>query len=786
MRKNAIPLLLLLYLILFEYRLYCQPPIDPNPDAFVLEPTRDPCEKVTPIVSYNNERQNVINLDCPDASTVILNIIKEQSFFCLDFCNDYIIEVYFGGHQIHKTANWSLERGLNIRLDPVVIANIYQNTGRVDNVITVLIKRKCDFYTWETIGYDIPIQIINSNDTYTAQFTTIETSGLICPQSFDVTNMPGESLCCEPSSTLTMSVTDAEIKETQIKFTGKVGGKLYILNFDIGAEKITKISHAVTHSKTVTLKGSAIGCKTFGQRFKYLVTKTQKFKADCDNNNDNDVAVSEPTFEKELIAITLEDGCEFDAVASCDPVKDPPKPTKRKQLLERFEDCDSDLVLEGYSDDNVKIEWLNGSTVVGVGLTIDNLPPGKYTVRVKNECCETKEVEFYNCETPSYDVWIFSNNEQNEWCRTVSCDGGPQREDCSFEECVIADEVQFVYENGVCKEKHFYKAELLGVASSSDPITEIKYDKITKICSQLILCNGTVASETNQPAIFGNWTFNQPLNRCERVIFCFNEVVNGELDTDAPETVFNRLSNLCEPICDNIPQAPYFPINPGFWSWTQASGCQKTVTCNVFESPFVVAGQASYPSWTYNQQLEKCESPVSCDFIPVPGATSSINANSYGEWKTATFPGSTCYRVAFCGENNVPTNYDIGVPTYLSAPNEPCPDWPFLGHKIYLVCDGVVTPHYQCSGGEPNSRSNEKNEFIVYPNPFTNKIHILGLDNQYYSYSIFDASNRIISKGQLDKDNIISTDNIVNGIYFIKIFDENLNEIGTNKIVKME
>ncbi|MEO8760142.1 MAG: T9SS type A sorting domain-containing protein, partial [Bacteroidia bacterium] len=76
-----------------------------------------------------------------------------------------------------------------------------------------------------------------------------------------------------------------------------------------------------------------------------------------------------------------------------------------------------------------------------------------------------------------------------------------------------------------------------------------------------------------------------------------------------------------------------------------------------------------------------------------------------------------------------------------------------------------------------------KNGIRVYPNPTTNYITVSNA--QSGNYIITNAIGQIIASGPISaNNNVINVANVNDGIYFIQLFDEKQNLIGTSKFIK--
>jgi len=93
--------------------------------------------------------------------------------------------------------------------------------------------------------------------------------------------------------------------------------------------------------------------------------------------------------------------------------------------------------------------------------------------------------------------------------------------------------------------------------------------------------------------------------------------------------------------------------------------------------------------------------------------------------------------------------------------------------QIITVTQGDIT-----TGIYDNVNTNLK----IYPNPANDFIYISGDNlNRNCHYEILDLSGKQIQKGQLS-ENRITTSNLLSGIYFVKIYDDNT--VSTQKFIK--
>lgn len=73
----------------------------------------------------------------------------------------------------------------------------------------------------------------------------------------------------------------------------------------------------------------------------------------------------------------------------------------------------------------------------------------------------------------------------------------------------------------------------------------------------------------------------------------------------------------------------------------------------------------------------------------------------------------------------------------------------------------------------------------IYPNPVNSLLHINIGPNSDLSYSIFNITGQIIFKGQFSNSlNRVDFSDISKGVYFLRVFDNQLNKQNTYKLIK--
>jgi len=107
----------------------------------------------------------------------------------------------------------------------------------------------------------------------------------------------------------------------------------------------------------------------------------------------------------------------------------------------------------------------------------------------------------------------------------------------------------------------------------------------------------------------------------------------------------------------------------------------------------------------------------------------------------------------------------------------------FTENKIQDLIKPEYSVEENCMSNTLSDNNSELKIFKITPNPFVNEIRILNSDYEYeFSYVILDLNGRIIMSGISIANSSINLDNIINGIYFIRINYDN--RVETHRIIK--
>ena len=107
----------------------------------------------------------------------------------------------------------------------------------------------------------------------------------------------------------------------------------------------------------------------------------------------------------------------------------------------------------------------------------------------------------------------------------------------------------------------------------------------------------------------------------------------------------------------------------------------------------------------------------------------------------------------------------------------------FAENKISELVKPEFSVEENCFSNTLSSPNSDEKYFIISPNPFQNEIKIINPDyDNDILYEIYDLNGRLVKSGNSSVNKSIKIDNIMNGIYIIKIkFD---NRIETHRIIK--
>ncbi len=447
---------------------------------------------------------------------------------------------------------------------------------------------------------------------------------------------------------------------------------------------------------------------------------------------------------------------------------------------------------------------------------------------VNTDCVETR---FYQGEELG-DVVSDTKTEEifynNGTCVKITyCDGGvvdEQSQKNTFGPWQFNAEANLCERAIVCFDQHMGEID---AENSHQPTVNTSYSH--KDCKREIVCGGFVISTETEKPVFGDgWSFNVEEEECERVVFCFDELMD-EIDTEDAEIEeeYDIDNNVCirTATCDDqeYELEDEEPHDESEWEvddeeclktiqctensedielvfdweleedWTfEDDLCWRTVLCA--EEEIEITENPIFEDWSYDEGNQNCSASVFCDGNEVGKVTYEAEV---GEWELTS--STECERINICaGIEYVETTNEV-----TRQQNVYCDG--FYGY--YILCEGEIVecrPYYPrpsttIPGHSPNGKVNlidstalygifiANNEVNASPNPFTHSTSILGLSaSASYQIEIYDLMQGLkYTEEDYKPAEILQLDVLEKGIYVMRILQGN-ELIHIQKLIKID
>ncbi|MBX3162852.1 MAG: T9SS type A sorting domain-containing protein [Bacteroidetes bacterium] len=165
-----------------------------------------------------------------------------------------------------------------------------------------------------------------------------------------------------------------------------------------------------------------------------------------------------------------------------------------------------------------------------------------------------------------------------------------------------------------------------------------------------------------------------------------------------------------------------------------------------------------------------------------PGVNTSFSATGIGSFSWSALVGSGTISIAVENSTLNPLTFTASLPagsasqynatiTVNGTSDEGCPAAP-KSMAIRVVKAG-------CDIGIGDI--NENSAVSVYPNPFTNELHITALNGRV---EIYNTLGQLVINVAVKENGAINTDNLVKGVYILKAFNEKGQEVKATKLMK--
>ncbi|MEL6969291.1 MAG: T9SS type A sorting domain-containing protein [Bacteroidota bacterium] len=401
--------------------------------------------------------------------------------------------------------------------------------------------------------------------------------------------------------------------------SGEVGQSIEIQDQEI-------LSNAATFTLPIVLPPrSETGCSFLGLDFIGKTVYIQSYRVDCERLSPQEITNEQIQYYAARPTVCTEPG---DITMECVPVLlRHQKRIKPRDIIAEDNDrfSDDDCVLAVSTSQTPEPEyaqtfvWEGPNGYTAVGENVDNLPIGIYTLTIYDECGGETEYTIDPCEGgATISPWSF-NTDANQFCRTISCDGGEECEDFTYEECVIPEFGDWVYDDltgTACRSLTCPEGGTCDVTEQCVPVTygvwdyfesgqeticqrdvlvngeviqqeenqaslSYDFDPITEQCLEFVRCGGPrdiildlVGTEREEP-LYEEWSFDEFTEVCVRLVRCF-DLSPLDIETD-PDLDFENPANTNWEDTNEEPQYE--------WEYDDGWGCVGYVFCDPFEQP---------------------------------------------------------------------------------------------------------------------------------------------------------------------------------------------------------
>ena len=426
--------------------------------------------------------------------------------------------------------------------------------------------------------------------------------------------------------------------------------------------------------------------------------------------------------------------------------------------------------------------WEGPNGFVSFDQNLINVPFGTYYLSIHDGCGNFEEYEVFLCDATVYGDWTYSDIS-GPFCRTRSCGGGDS--DCDLftdTECVYPEytDWEFQYLNDLdqrCRRFVILNGEVTNFIDEKAPMYTDEYDANDNECIRYYFCEddaGNVVDDytrTDEPSDYGDWDYDGDV--CYREVICFGEQ-NSAFDYNEAE-----------------PQINWFEYDDGIEECIGYLYCDEDDDIySPADSEDMVEGDA-YIEWTDVDIIkDRCIGTVYCgdeeqELDEETYMPSDIVEVEYDEDDILCIIHYECDNEEFTEEYPIDTDY-----SHTAGGIEYC----------YIICKGiqatddpVVCPDGFTNPDDDSSYSIAKNNngstggIEVYPNPFNTQVHLTNLPDELLSVAIYNSTGTRLEQIQLEGENhsLISTENLISGIYFIIISDLEGTVIKKEKLLKL-
>ena len=355
---------------------------------------------------------------------------------------------------------------------------------------------------------------------------------------------------------------------------------------------------------------------------------------------------------------------------------------------------------------------------------------GKYTVTITDACCTEIIEEVFLCDEETTTNWEL-NTSTGKYCKKTLCSTCDEDPVIISEKCIDAELVysHFDESSKECVYSIIVDGETVG--TQVEPAVEVEKFENDKCVMEYYCGTMLEESEPSDPVIGNWWGYDFLEKKCTQDISCFGTTVSGEYHKTEPEM-----------------------------------------------------------QWSYNENNEKCTGERYCNGINQFDNTLPQEPNNIGDWEVTGTTNITCTRTIICVMNGEEFTED-GEWSFEPS-GETCTDPAETSY--YVLCNGENTFETRCYEGllptnETSVTRNTPNalDVKIYPNPVQNILHIELSENiQNANVELYNTNGVKVLQTQITGQDFIidvSKENILNGVYFLRIKDPLQNLIIDSKVL---
>lgn len=658
--KTYVTILMSMLLLTSPYMASAQPPGDIlASDPSLLDNNEQlpeaKCVVATVDIAYSSdggpESANVLDLNCPDKTTIHIAADFDWTQWCLSSVCNFYFDLYICGNYVKSIAidekTDRLQFFFNVGTD-LFDRFIDEPLPRLGSCqVELKLIRSCPVITGHGIvvksqidAYVTDIQIIDSQNLATSYYTADQIVGHYDGPNVKVSGI--KACCCKPEisackkNNLMVKIEDVKEKYSQSQSQSTTKNTISI---NAGIKAVVASPSGIFLNGSFEMAGSYNGSITWenaisqGIKETFKITQVnqweleplpescvvpeyyiifekwerQKWEADC-IKGDTRIATISTWDQPEILdgQIRLYFGGQVE-VSGCGGGRSKSKYTKIAFFTTiHSNSCTGSLTLGDIQSDldlaSTQIWWTNEKSEVFKVLNLENVPYGRYTLHMEDQCCNSYTETRTLCPNETKGVW---NKNEDKYCRNIKCGTS-----CHFTECVSPDRVEDVFDAKLkkCVKEYYYQNELLGT-TSVDAATDTQWNDFFEQCETTYICNGQAVYSEDYDADDSQWIYDDWDESCRLTVDCrgmnFENVreVEPEItwawDDFFEECVGEYVTCAGQEVDASITQEAY---DVGIWDWG-TSFCQREIKCIEGGSSFFESIPSDY---------EDTEVSVSC------------------------------------------------------------------------------------------------------------------------------------------------------------------------------